>query len=279
VRLAFVLALLLPGLALAQEARRPLLEAGVFGGAALLPDYPAAEESRARALALPWLIYRGEILRSDERGLQGRLLRSGDLEFTLNANGALGSESDGGGARAGMPGLDHMGEIGPSLRWIAWRQPDRRGRVTLELPLRAVFTTDFSSIETRGAVFAPELAYERLDALRPGARARIGIGPVFASGGVMDYWYGVEPRYARAGRPAYDATGGYLGMRLQFSWRLPVTERVSLTAGGRVESFAGAANADSPLFRSELNASLVGGVSVSLYRSGAMVASGAEPFD
>ncbi|MGK7868400.1 MipA/OmpV family protein [Falsiroseomonas sp. E2-1-a20] len=273
----------------AQEVRRPLLEAGAFAGVGLLPDYPASDRAEPRALALPWLIYRGEILQSDERGLRGRLLRSADFELTFNANGALGSRSSG-GARAGMDDLDPMGEVGPSLRWVAWRDTARLTRLVLEAPVRAAFTTDFSRIRHRGFVFAPEISLERTGLFQGlfqgllrtegGAdRARIGLGPVFATGGVMDDWYRVRPSEARPGRPAYEAEGGFLGMRLQFSYRVPVTDRISLTTGGRVENFAGAANAESPLSRSEWNATLVGGISVSLYRSTATVASGAEPYD
>lgn len=257
----------------------PVLEAGVFGGAALLPDYPAAGQSHARGVVLPWLIYRGELVRSDDRGLRGRVWRRRDLEFTLNANGAVGSRSRDNRAREGMPDLDWLGEIGPSLRWVAWRSAPGTTRLTLETPVRAVFSTDFSSIKYRGFVFAPELALERSGLLRPRSRARIGIGPVFASGGLMDYWYRVGERDSRPGRPAYDAAGGYLGLRLQLSYRVPLTERISLSAGGRLENFSGASNADSPLFRSEFNATLVGGLSFALYRSATQVDSAAEPFD
>lgn len=270
--------LLIPLEGTAQEIRRPLLEAGVLFGGGLLPDYPAADRAEARALALPWLIYRGQILQSDERGLRGRLYRSADLELTVNANGALGSDSDS-GARAGMADLDPIGEIGPSLRWVAWRDTARLTRIVLEAPVRAAFTTDFSRIRHRGFVLAPEIAIERSGLFQPGSRARIGLGPVFATGGLMDYWYRVKPGEARPNRPAYEADGGYLGMRLQFSYRLPLTDRIAITTGGRVENFSGAANTESPLFRSEWNATLVGGVSVSLYRSTETVASTAEPHD
>ena len=75
------------------------------------------------------------------------------------------------------------------------------------------------------------------------------------------------------------AAGGYLGLRLQFSYRVPLTERISVSAGGRLENFSGASNAGSPLFRSEFNATLVGGLSFALYRSAAQTGSAAEPFD
>ncbi len=278
-RLLPLLLALVAAPAAAQEVRRPLFEAGVIGGAGLLPDYPAAEDSEFRALALPWLIYRGEILQSDERGLRGRLYRATDLELTLNFNGALGSRSDAGDARQGMPDLDWLGEVGPSLRWVAWRDEARLTRLTLELPVRAAFGTDFHRIRHRGFVFAPEVAVERSSLFGRESRLRLGIGPVFASGGLMDYWYRVKPQEARPGRPAYNGEGGYLGTRLQFSYRTPLTESIWLTAGGRVENFSGATNEESPLFRSDWNVTLVGGVSFTLYRSSSTVASAAEPFD
>jgi opacity protein-like surface antigen len=264
--------------AAAQEVRRPLLELGGFGGAGVVPDYPASDRSEFRALALPWLIYRGQIVQSDERGLRSRLYRATDLELTLNVNGALASSSSG-GAREGMPDLEYLGEVGPSLRWTPWRDQARRTRVTVELPVRAAFGTDLSRIRHRGFVFAPELAVERNGVLTESGRARIGLGPVFASGGLMDYWYRVKPNEVRPNRRAYNADGGYLGLRLQFSYRTPLTERLFLTAGGRVENFSGATNEASPLFRSEWNATVVGGVSLTLYQTDATVTSSAEPFD
>jgi hypothetical protein len=273
-----LLATTLASPAAAQEVRLPLLEAGVFGGAGLLPDYPASDRSSLRPLALPWLIYRGEILQSDERGLRGRLYRATDLELTLNVNGALPNDSDG-GVREGMADLEYLGEVGPSLRWTALRDEARRTRLVLEVPVRAAFGTDFSRIRHRGFVFAPEVSLERTGVVTPGGRARLGVGPVFASGGLMDYWYRVKPNEARPDRPAFNADGGYLGMRLQFSYRTPLTDRIFLTAGGRLENFSGATNSDSPLFRSDWNATVVGGVSFTLYRTEATVASTAEPFD
>jgi outer membrane scaffolding protein for murein synthesis (MipA/OmpV family) len=174
-----------------------------------------------------------------------------------------------------------MGEVGPALRLTLWRDPARPRRLLLELPLRAAFTADLApvSVRYRGLVFAPELAYEAHGLLARGARLRVGLGPIFGSERFLDYFYQVEPAFARPGRPAYDARGGYLGTRLQASYRLPLTERLSVVAGARAEGFWGAANAGSPLFRSDTNLSLALGFAWSFYRSEATVAAGAEPFD
>ena len=259
--------------------RRPLLEAGVFGGGGWIPDYPAAGQNHFRGLALPYLLYRGEILRSDERGVRGRFYRSEDLEFGLSFNAAFAARSRDNRAREGMPDLDYLAEVGPALRWVAWRDRGARRRVALELPVRAVFSTDLSQINYRGFVLAPEAAFEHVGLFHPAARTRAGIGPIFASGRLMDYFYRVEGRYARPDRPGYNASSGYLGSRLQFSYRRPVAERVSMVAAGRVENFSGATNADSPLFRRDWNVTLFGGVSIALYRSEATVDSATEPFD
>ena len=127
-----------PGGALAQPRmggeRRPLLEAGVFGGGGWIPDYPAAGQNHLRGLALPYVLYRGEVLRSDDRGVRGRFYRKDDLEFSLSFGGALGARSRDNRAREGMPNLDYLGEVGPALRWVAWRDGTKR-RAVLELPL------------------------------------------------------------------------------------------------------------------------------------------------
>lgn len=261
------------------DTRLPVFEAGVAGGAGVLPDYPGADRSRVRGIALPYVIYRGEILRADDQGLRGRLLRGERIGLDLSFSGAVATSSNDNPARRGMPDLDWLGEVGPALRITLWRQPDHPRRVNLELPVRAVFSTDLSSIRFRGFTFTPEIAFEDRSLLFPRARFRVGLGPIFATERLHDYFYEVEPRFARPDRPAYDARGGYLGTRLQFSYRVPVSRSVSVVAGGRVDNFAGAANADSPLHRRDWNVSAVAGFAWSFYASSATVASSADPFD
>jgi outer membrane protein len=269
----------LPAAGTQQGERRPLFEAGVFGGGGWVPDYPAAGQNHFRVLPAPYLIYRGEVLRSGERGVRGRLYGSGDLEFNLSFNAAFAARSRDNRAREGMPDLDYLGEVGPALRYVAWRGAGGRQRVALELPVRAVFSTDLSYVRFRGVSVAPEVSFEHVGLFHPAARTRVGVGPVFTTGLLSDYFYRVEERYARTGRPAYDASGGYLGTRLTFSYRRPITERISVGGGGRLENFSAAANEGSPLFRREWNATLFAGVSIALYRSERTVDSAAEPFD
>jgi outer membrane scaffolding protein for murein synthesis (MipA/OmpV family) len=277
-RLAFT-ALLLAGPAAAQEVRLPMFEAGVAGGGGWLPDYPAADQNHLRGIVVPYVIYRGEVLRADDQGVRGRVLRGERVGLDLSFSGAFPSSSDDNKARRGMPDLDWQGEVGPALRLTLWRDAAHPRRVNLELPVRAVFSSDLTSVSYRGFVFSPELAYEDRNIGFTGARLRIGLGPIFATSRLQQYFYDVAPEYARADRPAYRADGGYLGTRLQFSYRVPITEHISFVGGGRVENFAGAANADSPLHRQDWNGTVALGFAWSFYRSETMVASSADPFD
>jgi outer membrane scaffolding protein for murein synthesis (MipA/OmpV family) len=265
--------------AAAQEVRLPVFEAGIAGGGGYVPDYPAADQNHLRGLATPYFIYRGEILRADEQGLRGRVLRGPRVGLDVSFSGSFPSSSKDNRARSGMPDLDYLGEVGPALRLTLWRDPAHPRRVNLELPVRAIFSSDLSSIHTRGFSFSPELAFEDGNIGFPRARLRIGVGPIFATAKLHRYFYDVEPQFARPDRPAYRADGGYVGTRLQFSYRVPISSRISLIAGGRVENFAGAANEDSPLHRRDWNGTVALGFRWSFYQSETTVVSSADPFD
>ncbi|HEY0522690.1 MAG TPA: MipA/OmpV family protein [Stellaceae bacterium] len=247
---------------------KALFEIGVAGGVGWIPDYPAAAQNHVQGLALPYVIYRGQVLQSDETGIRGKLYRSRAIEFDLSFGGALRASSRDNRAREGMPDLDYLGEIGPSVRIHAYRDPDA-GSVDVELPVRSAFSTDFSRIDYRGFVFAPELSYTLPNLVFQDSRWKTSIGPIFATGRLMDYFYHVDQRFALPDRPAFDAHGGYLGSRLQSSYKVPINGRLSVFAAGRVETFAGATNHDSPLFKRDVNFSIGAGLTFSLYRSDA----------
>ncbi len=51
----------------ASSADQPLFESGLFAVHGALADYPASNEYRYRTLILPYVIYRGDFLKSDNR--------------------------------------------------------------------------------------------------------------------------------------------------------------------------------------------------------------------
>jgi hypothetical protein len=97
-----------PGLPLWEIA---LGATGLYG-----PDCPASDEYHPNGLAAPLFIYRGAILQLGERDIarvvavdRGRFR----LDFSLDASYRAGSDDN--DARAGMPDLDYLGEVGPQL--------------------------------------------------------------------------------------------------------------------------------------------------------------------
>ena len=190
---------------MAQEVRRPLLEAGIFGGGGLLPDYPASDRAEPRALvaALADLSRRDPAERR-ARPARPALPRGGpgaDAERQRLARQPFRRRGTGGDAGPRVPRRDRSV---PALDRVARRRAahaaDAGGPVARRLRDRLS-----TRIRHRGFTFAPEIALERTGVLNAEGRARIGIGPVFASGGLMDYWYRVKPDRG-AGRTARPMT-------------------------------------------------------------------------
>lgn len=252
----------------------PLWEIGFGGAGAYLPHYPAAAQSQARFLPFPWLTYRGNIFRSDEKGVRGRIIQSDKIELDISVSGSLPVSDDDNDARSGMPELDWLGEVGPRLQinMLKSGNENRAARVDFELPVRSVFSTDISdSFEWRGIVTAPSLSYSNKNFNGTGLNFKISAEPIFASEKLMDYFYQVDPQYVQSGRGAYDAEAGYLGSRLSFGVNRKFGRRLSLGIHSNVQNFSGAANSDSPLSLETMNFSVMVGFKHALFQSDTMV--------
>ena len=251
--------------------KKPLFELGVVGGIGYLPDYPAAGQNHFNGIALPFPVYRGEILRSDSKGLlRARAVRGPDFELDISLSGSLSADSDDNDARRGMPDLDYMAELGPRLEWTVARAA-RWAKVDLELPVRAVFSTDLSSVEHRGFLMEPEVAYQHGNVFGTGTKLKLGLSAVIADEDLQDYFYQVDAPFVTATRPAYNAAGGYLGSRLRLLLLHPIGKRLRLFAAGNLYSHHGAANEASPLFREKLTYGAGLGLIWSFYQSDRMV--------
>ena len=225
-------------------------------GVGYLPDYPASNEYGIQALPLPYFAYRGEVLRSDDKGLvRGRVFRSDNAELDVSLAGAIPVRSSDNRARAGMPDIDWLGEVGPRLQ-ITVARAARDAKIDFELPLRAVLSTDFSRVDYEGIVLVPELAYQNDAILGPRTRLKIGIGAHIGDRRFQELLYGVPAGYATASRSAYDARGGYLGSRFLVQFSKPVTRSLRLLGAARLDYYGGSANEASPLFRQTTSGSV-----------------------
>lgn len=234
---------------------KPLWEVGAGGFAGWIPDYPAAGQNTFRALAVPFIVYRGDILRvggEESRGaVSGRFLNTDKFEFDVSLSAAFPVDSGSNNARRNMPDLDFLFGIGPQLIFKLINQPGKK--LNFNLQARAVYSTDFSSIDDRGYVFNPELNYTRQHVTDLNLKVSARVGPVFATEKLMDYFYTVEPEFVTPSRPVYDADAGYLGSNLALTVSKRFNSRFRLILGTRLGIHNGATNDDSPLFKDKLN--------------------------
>jgi MipA family protein len=252
--LALAGASLLPGIAAAQAERAerdlPLWEAGIGAAGFSLPAYPGADERSNRALVLPYLLYRGKVLRADQNGVGARLLNTDKLEFDVGFAGSLPAHSNDVEARRGMPDLGTLVEFGPRVKY-KFVDLGERGRLRFELPLRAVIEAR-SGLRRQGWTMEPRLVWEKREQRSDGAArwtVEAQLGAVFGDARINRYFYDVQPQYASLARPAYQADAGLLLVRtgLFGTWRLDPDLR--MFGFVRVETYSGAANRDSPLMK------------------------------
>lgn len=225
---------------------RPLWEFGLGAGVLAFDDYRGSATSHAYPIPLPYFVYRGRILRSDENGLRGRLFNQDRVELSFSVNGTTPVRND--SARHGMPDLRPTLEVGPALDIHLWRSADKRLKLNVRVPVREAFTID-TSPRAIGVFAAPNI---NLDVGQlPGADGwKLGFlaGPLFAVRSYDDYFYSVAPQYASPGRPAFEASGGYAGTQAlaSLSRRYP---SYWIGAYVRYDTLAGASFADSPLVK------------------------------
>lgn len=229
---------------LAQEpAGLPLWEIGAVGLVASQQAYPGASERVNRGLALPFLIYRGEYLRTDRSSVGIRAVKTPTVEIDVGVAASFGASSDEIEIRHGMPDLGALVQFGPRLKWTIGEGPGR-GRFRAEFPLRGVFDLD-DRLAYKGMAFEPELIFERR--AEGGWSYSTSIGAVWGNRQLADTFYGVAPIHATAGRAAYVADSGLIAWRLSASVSRSLSPDLRLFGFARADSVARSANESSPL--------------------------------
>ena len=220
-------------------------------GVATLPHYRGSDQSRTWVLPLPYLVYRGESLKVDDRRLRRVFSDKVALEFSLSGSPPA-KDND---ARRGMPDLDATLELGPSLNIALFRSENRTEKLELRLPVRTVFSSDFSHVRQAGWVFQPNLSLDFKNVLgNRGWNLGLQGSLIYTDRRYNRYFYSVDPMFANADRPAFDASGGFGGTNLlaAVSKRFP---GFWFGAFAKWDSVAGAVFADSPLVKTRSNLS------------------------
>jgi len=242
--LAAVLLACLMGPSVARaDSGLPLWELGIGAAGISLPAYPGSDEQQFFGAPFPYVVYRGKRLRADEEGVRGLFFSSERVRLEISGNGTPRVDSDEIAVREGMPDLDLSFELGPSLHVDLLSLA--RTQFWAELNLRALISADGLKLGHQGFVMDPALYVST----RPVPWARVGarLNVYFADAAYHDYFYQVEPAFARPGRPAYSASGGYNGSGVGLFADAQPTRHWHLRAGLTYRSVHGAVFEDSPL--------------------------------
>lgn len=194
--------------------RQTMWELGLGGTAVHIPHYIGADDARDYALPFPYFVYHGKRWNVDRNFIYGKLLERGNLKVDLSLSGTPPVDSDDNDARTGMPDLDATGEIGPSIQYTLQHDDDTIWR--LDLAIRKVISSDFSSVDDAGHTFSPQLYFSQRWQNEDSSRWQweSTLGPVYADDRYHDFFYEVQPEYASAERAAYSPDGGFGGWRM-----------------------------------------------------------------
>ena len=246
---ALILVLAACGVPVCRAVDRPLWEFGLGVGAIAFADYRGADRTHVYPLPVPYFVYHGKMFRADRDGMRGTLFNTPMVELNISLDATTPVNSRNSDARAGMPDLKSIVEIGPSLDIHLWRSSNERLRLDLRIPVRKAFTIERQPHAT-GWFVAPRVNLDlRNIAGHSGWDVGMFIGPLFADRQYHDYIYSVAAAFAEPGRPAYQAAGGYSGTEL-----LVATSRrlrnLWFGAFVRYDTLTGATFLPSPLVRS-----------------------------
>lgn len=255
---------------------KPLWELGLGAATLYSPDYPSSSQKQARVIALPYVVYRGDVLRiGDGQAVRAVAFENDRVELDMSFAAAFDADSEDNKLRRGMPDLDYMFQIGPQMK-IAVADfifdDESLGELTLALQARGVFSTDIGSIDHHGYVFEPMLRYKHTGFLSPKLDMTISLKPQWATSQLHEYFFDVEPNYVTADRSQYSSDGGYFGTGLNLYASYRVNENLRGFIGVQSTSHHGAANEHSPLYEKDFTVGFGAGIILKLFESKRTVA-------
>lgn len=234
---------------------KPLWEFGLFNGAVRLPQYRGSDEDAVYVVPIPYMVYRGKVLRSGRDGIKGIFFRGDRLQtdISLSGNPPVSRDNE---ARSGMPVAGALMEIGPALKYALF---DRATPNSLFLrgAVRAAFSFDvYDDLRSAGEGFrvtVDMVGYNRT--LFEGGDLSFGgsLSIDFFDDEYSDFFYGVSSEHVLSSRPFYAAQGGYAGSAVSVHATRQLSKHWGVGAFGKWINLDGAAFEDSPLVKTKNN--------------------------
>ncbi len=244
-----ILSQFLASIAIAENRELSLWEFGVGALPFRTDNYRGSPQNKWYLFPLVSYTYRGENVEAENGYVRGHILRAGNLTLDLSFSLGLNVNSDADRLRSGMKDLDPTIELGPMVRYYLWRSKDNNQFLNLEMPYRAVYTTNLTYLDHVGYYSIPYLNYlTRARSATAGWATELSVGPQYGSGNFHNHFYGVTSGEATATRQAYRGRRGYSGVSgsVVLSKRLG---QVLILPFLRYDYLDGAVYQDSPLFK------------------------------
>jgi len=195
-------------------------ELGIGTTAFNLPLYPGSADDKSFIIPFPFFRIQTEYFEVNE-GVRSFFFETPDIRLNISADLGVPVSSDDSATREGMPDLNTVIQIGPSLEFIfsgGRRQPHE---FRFELPLRSAIATDIKSSENIGWVLEPRITYETLRPFKIGFAYQLTAGLQYSSKEYHAYYYDVAESLSTSQRSAYTSDKGYSGFftDLVINWR------------------------------------------------------------
>ena len=158
----------------AARADQPLWELGAGAGTLHVPHYRGADQRHHWLLPIPYVVFRGEIFRSDREGTRAVLLDTERFDFDLSVDASPPLKSSDSRARAGMADLAPTLEIGPKLNLLLGKGPG--WKLNLRVPVRAVTRAAREVALAPGAGFQVAFDDAAQEVARPGWGGCVDVG-------------------------------------------------------------------------------------------------------
>lgn len=241
-KILFVLFISLSSSLFAEES---FWELGVGATAVQLPLYPGSAQHDNFAIPFPLFRIQTEYFEIDE-GVRGFFYESPDVRLNVSGDFGVPVNSQDSAARAGMPDLDTVLQVGPSLEIIFAGGRKKPSEFRLELPLRMAVATDIKHVNNLGWIFEPRLTYETLRPHKSGFAYQVSSGLRYAEKDFNAFYYDVPLAFATPQRSEYETSGGYNGYFLDLvgNWR---EDNLIYFAFARYQNLSGTEFEDSPL--------------------------------
>ena len=189
---------------------------GVFG----LNAYPGSSDIKEYILPMPYFTLVTESLEIG-RGIRGFLFKSEDVVLDVSADFGINVNSDDSQVRIGMPDLDSVLQVGPSIEFLLTELKRDKLDVRFEFPLRAAIASDIKYTRNEGWLMEPRFSVEKRRMRQSGLAMKLTMGMKYGTQDFHAYYYDVDPQFATDTRPAYAAEKGYGGsfVKVRASWR------------------------------------------------------------